>query len=393
MKKPALLALTILISFGVVEGKKGLATLQENAARNPSNARAMFALTERYCEEDSTVQAVESWKKLAALDAELADNLFIKAKVATYLGLEPFYPQPVSDSMADSPRLSPDGKWIVFQAIKDGKYNIGMMDFYGENYRWITKVSQADSFDFMAPSFAGSSTKLLYVRIIGSGEGKSNLVLHDLTTGEARDLFSNPLASLEPADISPDGNNVVFSYLSPETKSMELAMYDIQNGTFTELTENIYSDRYPRYSSKGNEIVYATTDWLRYSINIMNTRGRVVERVTDGRIDDVTPVFGDNEKKIVFSSLRQGGTQWDIFVLDRRSGHVIPVTFHESNDYLPDISEDGNWVIFASNRSEGGIPKVYVVSLNQSIPMEKLLEKIKEKEENPEGELNERKSP
>lgn len=392
MKKTALFALAILISFGVVEAKKSLAVLQESVARNPQNARALFALTERYCEEDSTVQAVESWRKLAELDREMADDLFIKAKVATYLGLEPFFPQAVSDSMADSPRLSPDGKWIVFQALKDNHYNIGMMDFYGENYRWVTSISPDDSLNFMAPSFAGSSNKIVYVRILGGSEGKSNLVLHDLTTGEERDLFSSPLISLEPADFSPDGKNIVFSHRSPETKSREIAVYNLDDGTFNDITGNIYSDRYPRYSSDGRRIIYASNGYLRYGIGIMNTRGKVLEQVTGGAIDDVSPAFGEKDKKIVFSSLRNGGYQWDIFVLDRATGHVIPVTFNESNDYLPDISKDGNWIIFSSSRAEGGVPKVYAISLNQSIPVERLIEKIMENE-NPQGESNDEKGP
>jgi len=369
----AFLTIGVVLLVGCLQAKASLASLEEKVARNPNKARAVYKLARRYCEDDSAVQAIETWKRLADLDLKLASDVFLRTKVAVYLGLEPFFPQPVSDSIAMTPRFSPDGRKIVFHSMKNGQ--IGTMDFSGENFRWITNDDRYN----VTPCFAGLGDQFFYIRSTADESGME-LVYYNAEGGEPEVLLSGLSSLCETPDWVSDELPVLFGYMSLDTKSMEIGLYDRKAGELIELTHNAYMDRFLRYSSDGKLIVYTNYRRLQPDIYIMNTRGKLVERVTDWPGRDIYPDFGDHDRKIAFASDRNGGGQFDVFVCDRRTGVVMPVTYNERTDTTPDLSNDGNWLLFQSNRGDGR-PRTYIVSLNQPISAEQLLAEIEAKGE------------
>jgi Tol biopolymer transport system component len=374
VKRIAFLLMGVLLVAGGLQAKPSLASLEERVARSPDNARAVHKLARRYCEDDSAVQAIETWKRLADLDLKLASDVFLRTKVAVYLRVEPYFPEPVSDSIVMTPRFSPDTRKIVFHSMKNGQ--IGSMDFSGENYRWLT----ADDRYNTTPCFAGSGDQFFYTRTTADKTGMELVYYNAEGGGEPEALFSGFSKFFETPDWVSDESPVLFDYMSLDTKSMEIGLYDRKAGELIELTHDAYMDRFPRYSSNGKLIVYANFRRLQSDIYIMNTRGRVTERVTSWPGVDIYPDFGDHNRKIAFVSDRNGGGQLDVFVYDRRTGMVIPVTYNEKMDTAPDLSDDGNWLLFQSNRGDGR-PRTHIVSLNQPVSAEQLLAEIETKEE------------
>lgn len=374
MKRSLLLVMGVLVGFGGLGARQSLEALERKVAASPANTRALYELTRQYCKEDSASRAIESWRRLVELDADLASDVYLRAKVAVYLEIEPFFPEPISDSMAMSLRLSPDGRWVVFQAVIEGRMQIARMSFFGNNYEVITK----QDYYHHSPSFAGSPDELVYVRRLDrSGE---ELVYTDVSQGETNVVLSNFLSPIESPNRSLAKLPLLFSYLSPDSKTREIGLYDMKTGEFKELTRNTYTDRSPRYSSRGNLIVYENDRQLNADLYIMNRRGKIKERLTHSTAEDVQSDFGDRDRKIAFVSNRHRSEHFDIFVYDRRTKDVMPITFTEAMDLRPDLSDDGNWLIFDSNRA-GGRAQAYVVSLNQPISVEQLVEEI-DKENN-----------
>lgn len=388
MKKLFLLASGVLIFSSVLLANSKIPKLEEQVARNPNNAKAVFNLTKEYCRADSVVKAVESFKRLAALDSNLASDVFVRAKVAIYLGLEPFFPQLITDSVCEAPRFSQDEKKILFQRNTGWDYNAGIMDaFSGKGFKMLTK---SDSGCY-GPCFAGSYDQILYSRRADDQQGTTKLIYNDLTGGGEKVIFTNP-GVMETIDWAGEDKPVLFSYYSIDTKTWEIGLYDAESGELKQLTNNYYTDRYPRYSSDGKYIVYTDDRLIDFDIRIMDTKGKVVENLDIGPGRDVLPVFGDHDRKVAFCSDRNGGNQFDIFVYDRRTKDVIPVTYHQSHDLFPDFSNDGSWLIFTSNREQDEMVHPYFVSLNQPISVERLLEEIN-KEEPQDGGSNDNQSP
>ncbi|MBN2379144.1 PD40 domain-containing protein [candidate division WOR-3 bacterium] len=373
MKRLALSIVGTLLIFGALAAETSLQTLESRIAESPDDARVLYELTRRYCKLDSQSKAIESWRHLAELDPDLASDIYLITNVAAYAGVEPFFPQLISDSMIQAPRLSPDGKWIVFSAVIGGRMQIAEIDFFGSHY---TKLTSGDSYNHSA-SFVDSEDEIIYGRFT---EGKVEEIVHlDLKTGENNVILSDFMSQIETPDRPSSKLPLLFSYLSPDTRTTEIGLYDTRTGKFTELTQNRYSDRNARYSQKGKLIVYAVDNRMNVDIFIMNRKGKVIEQITDSRFNESQPDFGDNDNKIAFIS-NKFNDKYDVFIYDRRTKDVIPVTCTESIDTHPDLSNDGNWLVFDSNR-EGGPIKGYFISLNQPISVEKLLEEIDKKTE------------
>jgi hypothetical protein len=394
VKKLALPILGVLILSSTVLAKTTLSSLEERVARQPNNARAVYELTREYCRRDSAVQAVDSWKRLASLDTKLASDVFLRAKVAVYLGVEPFFPQLISDSAVEAARFSPDGRKLCFQVLQNSQYNVGTMNtFGGGEFRYMTKTSLG----CFGPCFAGSYDKFLYFREMVEGEPgsatASTQLIYNNTAGSGEEIvYTNPISGLESIDWVSDDKPILFSYVSVDTRTWEIGLYDRKAGELKELTKNYYSDKHPRYSSDGKLIVYIDDRQIDLEIRIMDTKGRIIENVAPGPGRDMLPAFGDHDRKVAFCSDRNGGNQFDIFVYDRKTKDVIPVTYNTVQDAFPDFSNDGNWIVFTSNRGQDSQSRLYLVSLNQPISIEDLLKKISEKESQ-EGGSNGNQSP
>lgn len=375
MKKITLLIVGVLFFAGGLVARPSLARLEERVARHPDNPRALYALTRRYCEVDSAVQAIETYKRLAEVDMKRASEVYLRTHLAVFLEMEPFFPQQVSDSLAYFPRLSPDNKWIVFQSLKQGEPNIAMMAFSGDNFQWITDDQRYNT----SPSFAGSTDRFIYVRKT-EDEQAVELVYDNQESGEIEVIFRNLSPFVETPDWAGEGEPLIFSYISVDTKSAEVGAYDREEGELIELTDNVYTDRFSRYSSDGGRIVYASDHRLQSDIYVMDSRGKVKERITTWPGSDVYPDFGDKDRKIVFASDRNGEGNFDIFCYDKGSHEVIPVTYNQAMDTSPDLSQDGNWVLFQSTMGDGK-PRAYLISLNQPVSAERILAEIEDKGE------------
>lgn len=76
-----------------------------------------------------------------------------------------------------------------------------------------------------------------------------------------------------------------------------------------------------------------------------------VAQLTSGRNHhDQHPRWSPDGKRISFVSTRQGGNQFDLYVMDANGSNVTRVTDHPANDFDPMWMPDGQSLIFSSER-------------------------------------------
>ena len=159
-------------------------------------------------------------------------------------------------------------------------------------------------------------------------------------------------------NFSPGGGVYLLSdVLGDEPKLTDiLANAVVQNGRLKgqKLEGSFLS---PELSFDGKEILFAHTsckdsDWSSgrsFHIFRVNVDGTDLRQLTDGSWNDFDPCWLPNGR-IVFISERRGGfgrchprpvPTYTLFSMNRDGGDIVPLSYHETNEWNPSINNDG----------------------------------------------------
>ncbi|MBC7085303.1 MAG: PD40 domain-containing protein [Methanomethylovorans sp.] len=190
----------------------------------------------------------------------------------------------------DSPAWSPDGKKLVYTSNQD---------------IWITNVD-------------GSASRKLYGSMSWDGDAvflDSNSIVF---ASEQVDAFSSRFISIHRIGIDGTGRK--------------------------QLTKDANA-RWPALSPDGRKIAYSSRIANDYDIWIMATDGTSKVRLTDHKGNEKYPSWSPDGKYVFYS------LEGDIFKTEVSSG----ITFQLTNDTFqntdPEVSPDGNLIIFVSTRN------------------------------------------
>ena len=123
-------------------------------------------------------------------------------------------------------------------------------------------------------------------------------------------------------------------------------------GTMTRITDVFNDARQPMWSPDGRTIAFFAYRDGGYDLWAVNPDGSNQRRLTSGTFDDREPTFSHDGTRIAFASDRGNtlGSDYNIFVLDTRSGAITQVTRGSSEDFMPTWSPDDSEIAFASSR-------------------------------------------
>ena len=155
-----------------------------------------------------------------------------------------------------NPKLSADGKKLVFATGSDGTANIGICDADGKNFRQVTKFSQGEqaftpdwSPDGKQIAFGYSADDNQSAAVINEDGTEFKVVVHGV---DAR----NPV-------FSPDGRSVV--YAAAEGGIFNIFAIDLASGTKRQLTNVLGGAFLPTVNSDG-DLAYASYTSTGYKI-------------------------------------------------------------------------------------------------------------------------------
>ena len=124
--------------------------------------------------------------------------------------------------------------------------------------------------------------------------------------------------------------------------------------------------RYPAISPDGQNIVFSYQGNL---YKVAATGGQAVP-VTLHPAHDISPVWSSDGRHIAFASNRYGN--YDVFLTSERGGAPVRLTFHSANDLPSSFTADGKKVLFSSARLDSRtnrqfpsrtLPEVYEVDV------------------------------
>jgi Tol biopolymer transport system component len=149
--------------------------------------------------------------------------------------------------------------------------------------------------------------------------------------------------------VSPDGQTLAID--------MQGSIWTLpaSGGTAKRITDLFNDARQPMWSPDGKWITYFGYRDGGYDIWAMAPDGTHQHKVTWGPFDDREPVYSHDGTKIAFSSDRGDplGSDYNIWVLDLKTGAFKQLTTNPAEDYMPSWSPDDKEIAFASTRDGG----------------------------------------
>jgi Tol biopolymer transport system component len=169
----------------------------------------------------------------------------------------------------------------------------------------------------------------LYV-MDSDGSNQKNITLHT-----AKDL---------PVVWSPDGRKIAFQ--SNRTGAGDIYVMNSDGSGLARLTTSTYADQAPTWSPDSQRIAFISKRDGNPDVFVMNADGTNQLNVTRTASPEYDPMWSPTENKIAFRSLREGFTKH--YVMNADGSNQIRLTNARVDESYLDWSPDGQKVSFAS---------------------------------------------
>jgi len=135
--------------------------------------------------------------------------------------------------------------------------------------------------------------------------GRSLLLLNPIS-GKIDRIIDMPLEQQLAPSYAPDGRRIAFSAI--QGNQSDIFVYDLDAGTFTNLTSDAFYDSAPVYSPDGQSLIYSSVgeQYAKlYRVNLANPAERY--QLTTGDWNDIDAWFSPDGKRLFYASDKQTG--------------------------------------------------------------------------------------
>jgi TolB protein len=241
------------------------------------------------------------------------------------------------------PRWSNDGRSILFQSNRTGRWQIYVMDADGSHVRALTGGDANNNF----PDWSPDNRRIAFV---SDRDGDEEVYVMKMDGSELRNVSSDPARDIHPY-WSPDGAKLLFNSSRGGGK---LQIYEV-NPDGSELRQLVTSadeDTCARISPLGDRIVYLANLSIGQD-DIMSCKRDGSDRInlTNDAAADGWPTWVADGRQIVYSSAKSG--TFCLYAMDLESKQSRRLTFAEPpyEDARASVSRDRMHIVF--NRGAG----------------------------------------
>ena len=168
-----------------------------------------------------------------------------------------------------------------------------------------------------------------------------------LSLSHAQAQTFEPIRFARTPDISPDGKQVVFSYLG------DLWVVDATGGVARHLTMHEKHDYAPVFSPDGKQIAFSSNRHGTYDVFVIASQGGRPVRLTYDSADDYVTGWAPDGKSVLFASTRELDFPFrqELFTVSAKGGRPVRVsayegregTFSPKGDLLAYVRGPGTW--------------------------------------------------
>ena len=182
-------------------------------------------------------------------------------------------------------------------------------------------------------------TKIAYVAEQGAAR---ELFVMDYDGHDARQLTADGFLNLMP-QWSPDRRFLIFTaYRNRNTQDID--MIELATGKRWTVISLGGLNITPSLSPDGNFLAFASSHEGNSELYRLDTRTKVIQRLTVNPSGDLSPSWSPNGREMVFVSDRGGGPQ--LFLMSSDGSNVRRLTFEGDYNAAPVWSPRGNWIAY-----------------------------------------------
>jgi hypothetical protein len=246
-----------------------------------------------------------------------------------------------------------DGKgpdnWIVFKANRLGYTGLYMKRANSADRGWKTLVKgeRDANFESLYLTRSGIDANDSGLIVFSSRAKDRDVVyLYDLNIDRVTHRFdTDSLITILSPRLAPDSRQVVFTGMT-KAGFADLYLLDITKGTLTRLTDDIYNDIDPTFSTDGRRIVFASDRNAHGKTGARNLfeldlRTKRITQISFGEHLDSSPDV--TPKGVYFTSDRDGS--FNIYLLDSL-GQLTRQSTYVTGAFDPRLSSDGTRLVF-----------------------------------------------
>ncbi|HEV2763768.1 MAG TPA: protein kinase [Pyrinomonadaceae bacterium] len=254
------------------------------------------------------------------------------------------------------PDWSPDGKRVAFTSNRDGKPDIYVMDWDGQNVRRLTHNTAED----FAPVWSPDGSRIAFT---SKRDGNDEIYVMNADGSNQTKLTDTPAADSRPA-WSPDGRRLAFASnrdSAPDT--FDIYVMNADGTAPKRLTDDPAFDSDPAWSPDGAKIAFASNRDGNFEVFVMNDDGTRQTNLTTNLAFDGKPVWSPDGKQLAFTSNRDNEpSNFDVFLMGADGSAPHKLTNDAATDDEPSWSPDGTKLVFQSERDVNY--EIYIADLS-----------------------------
>jgi Tol biopolymer transport system component len=256
----------------------------------------------------------------------------------------------------NTPTWSPDGTKIFFDTLRDGNWQIYVMNTDGSN---LSNLSN-NAFNDGVPSISPDGSRIVFQ---STRAGNEEILVMNADGTDVKNLSKNPAEEALPS-WSPDGSKIAFE--SDRDGNWEIYTMNPDGTDQTRLTISTAQDSRPFWSPDGTKIVYQSgkNRW-NMEICVMNADGSNQTRLTENAGINRQPSWSPDGNRIIFISTRDGNHE--IYTMNADGSNQTRLTNNQSNESWPTWSPDGQQIAFETDRDFD--TEIYVMNADGSNPV------------------------
>ncbi len=235
----------------------------------------------------------------------------------------------------------------------------------------------SDGFNFSPVNYSNRENNFIY--FVGNHDGYSSLFRIQETNGkysspeivikgEKSEEFESFHLLQSAIDISSNG---IVAFVTKSGATDAIHFYSIADDEVIKSlqTAELVSISSPKFSNNANSVVFQAVDTKGFSdIFLYELKNDSLVRLTNDYYDDRDPVFGVNDRQIIFSSDRTSGKykqKHNLFSFNLDDFSIKYITYLNADNFSPFLSIDKKEIIF--NSELDGVRNVWKIKIKNGV--------------------------